>query len=125
MQSTGQGPPGHADGEAYAGSDDVEELSSPSVEQRIGGEKCRLQRRELRVGNGDGALHRRDGDGQRLPVEITDGDGQRHQRYEEPGWGGSLQARPFRFTQRTRSTAGATAPDAAIAPSASSLHPRE
>ena len=69
-----QAPPDHDRDEAAPRPEYVHQLATARVHERIRQQKRRLQPRVLRIGNWDIALDRGDRDGQRLPVEVADGD---------------------------------------------------
>jgi hypothetical protein len=67
-------PEHHDDQEARTGADDVHQLAAAGVHQGVCNQEARLQERKLLVGDRDVLLDRLDRDGQRLPIEIADGD---------------------------------------------------
>ena len=76
MAGAGERPEHHDDGEAPARAQDVHQLAAAGVHERVGDQERRLQLRELLVRDGDVARDRLDGHGQRLAVEVADGDRQ-------------------------------------------------
>ena len=66
--------------------------SARRVHEGVGDQEGRLQQRELLVRDGDVPLDGLDGDGQRLPVQVADGDGRADQDGDPPAQRGRLGA---------------------------------
>ena len=70
----GERPRDHDDQEAAARPEPIDERAAAGVHHPVGGEKGDLQPREVRVAERDLLLNRRDGDRQRLTIQVADGD---------------------------------------------------
>ena len=84
MARVGQRPERHDDGESNACAQSVDQFSAAHVHERVGKQKCRLQRREPLIGKRDVSCDRTDGDWKRLAVEIADCDRNAHQDGDPP-----------------------------------------
>ena len=89
VAGAGQRPEHHDDREAPARAQGVQQPAARRVHERVGDEERRLQERELLVGDGDLPLDGLDGDGQRLPVQVADGDGRADEDGDPPAQGGT------------------------------------
>ena len=74
MARTGKRPEKHNQEEPSTRAQSVYQLSTARIHQRVGEEKGGIQIRELRIANGNVVLNCGYRHGQRLAVQVADGD---------------------------------------------------
>src|SRR5580693_1598637 len=84
MERTGSRPPEHDEYESAPCAHSIEHAAADRVKQGVWNQKSELQPGELLIAERNGLLDCRDGDGQRLPVEVADGNRNRDQGDEKP-----------------------------------------
>src|SRR5580700_9392185 len=84
MTGTGQRPEQHDHRKTAMGSEDVHQLATPRIHQRVGEQKCGLESGELPVRQRDVSADSLDCDRQRLSIKIADCDCRTHQDGDSP-----------------------------------------
>ena len=74
MRRAGERPRDHDDEEAAARSEPIDQRAAAGVHDAVGGEERDLQPREVGVAERDLLLNGRDGNRERLAIQVADGD---------------------------------------------------